>query len=683
MKQTKVKKFPVGDLEADAAAVSGDFGADYPEPFQDLIDSFQIHTWVYACANLIANAFASIDFLPYTRNGDAWDVDERHPFFELLQNPNPMMSGVEFKRLLSLSSKLTGNAFIVCDPAQSKQPKELWPLQPHKVKVVPDRQEFIGKYVYEVNGHSRPLDKESIIHFREATPTNLQYGQGSLSAVKNSVMTDIYADTWNRYFFQNAGRPDAILEGESNMDEKTQKRVAKAWIDTFSGTKNRARVAVLSGLKYHETNRAHKDMDFVNLRKMLREEILAAFGVPQSMVGILDQANYSNMKEQTKVFWTQTMIPEIRKFESIMTLRARQITGNQKTIIQADLSKVEALRADEQARASVAQTYFNMGIPLAQIVTALDLPFDIDELPEPKKEKPGEDTPDTPDTEDDGQDQAKGKRAKALETKGDVRAMIWKKFDRDVRPFEQGMESKMRAYFKAQRRRVLKKFDEHVDALIPRDGKGVKTDEDNVGLIFNFDVEKSLFGKSAEPWLRKTWAAFSIRTAERMRSGVRFDVDERALGDWLARKVLKLQQEVTVYTREQLSDEIVAGVRDAVAAGLSRSETIEQIRAGIEEVYEFAAEGRATRIARTEVIGAANAGSIETMKKLGAVAKEWLSSRDDLVRDTHEAMDGQRVKMNEPFISPDGESLQYPGDPSASPGEIINCRCTPLEIMEE
>jgi len=679
MKQPKVKKFPVGDLEADAT-VSGDFGAEHPEPFSDLIDAFSVHTWVYACANLIANAFASIEFLPYIQKGDAWAINESHAFRHLLEHPNPMMSGVEFKRLLSLSSKLTGNAFIVCDPPQTAKPKELWPLQPNKVTVLPDRTEFIGGYVYEVNGHSRPIDKDAIIHIRESSPANLQYGQGSLSAVKNAVMSDLHADAWNRSFFQNAARPDAVLEGDANMDAATQKRLAKNWINTFAGSKNRARVAVLSGLKYVEVNRTHKDMDFVNLRKMLREEVLAAFGVPQSMVGILDQANYSNMKEQTKVFWTQTMIPEIRKFESIMTLRAQQITGDSKTIIQADLSKVEALRADEQARALVAQTYFNMGIPLEQIVTALDLPFDTSKLPEPKET---EETEDTQDTEDDGQDQAKGKRAKALETKGDVRTMAWKKFDRDVRPFEQGMESKMRGYFKAQRRRVLKKFDEHVDALIPKDGKGIKTDEDNVGLIFNFDVEKALFGKSAEPWLRKTWAAFSIRTAERMRTGINFDVDERALGDWLARKVLKLQQEVTVYTRERLSDEIVAGVRDAVAAGLSRSETIEQIRAGIEEVYEFAAEGRATRIARTEVIGAANAGSIETMKKLGAVAKEWLSSRDDLVRDTHEAMDGQRVKMTEPFISPDGESLQFPGDPSASPGEIINCRCTPLEIMEE
>jgi len=38
------------------------------------------------------------------------------------------------------------------------------------------------------------------------------------------------------------------------------------------------------------------------------------------------------------------------------------------------------------------------------------------------------------------------------------------------------------------------------------------------------------------------------------------------------------------------------------------------------------------------------------------------------------AMDGVRVPLNENF-NVDGEMLEYPGDPSGSAGNIINCRC--------
>jgi HK97 family phage portal protein len=667
--KTKKKNFPVQAIELAAAGVSADTqGLPHPEEFDDLTEAFGIHTWVYACANLIANSFAMIEFLPYVQDKDgSWVVNEKHPFRKVLQHPNPNMSGVEFRRLLSLSSKLTGNAFIICEPKAPSQPQEMWPLMPEKVKVKMDATSFVSGYVYTVNGRTQTLPPERIIHIRESTPNSLQYGQGAMSAVKNAITSDLLADAWNRNFFFNSGRPDAVLESVEPISPDAQKRVLKAWQKMNQGSKNRGKTAVLSGVKYVEINRLHKDMEFVNLRKMLREEVLAAFGVPQSMVQVLDQANYSNMEQQTKIFWTQTMIPEIRKFESIMTLRARQITGDTNTIIQADLSKVEALRTDEQARANVAKTYIDMGVPLAQVIEALDLPFEL-----PDTTAPANDDPPANDT---------SKKQKAVKL-GSVRDVEWKKFDRDVRPFEQTLESRLRAYFNAQRKRVLAKFDAHAEEIVPSNGKAIKSDHDSVRAIFNFDVEKELLGRVSAKHIRAPYVAFAAKTAQKMGRGIDFNVDESALGAWITRKVMKLQQEATVFTREQLSDAIVESVRDAAASGLSQSETIDQIRERITEVYDFAATGRAERIARTEVIGASNAGALQAMKDLGAVGKEWLTSRDDRVRETHDAMDGQVVGVGESFLSPDGETLQYPGDQSAGPGAVINCRCTVVPKAE-
>lgn len=682
MIKKRKKEFPVQDMEARAAGVSSDYGVPHPEQFSDLIEAFSVHTWVYACANLIANAFSMIEFIPYKPGKDgSWEVNEKHPFRKILNHPNPNMSGMEFKRLLSLSSKLTGNAFIITEPGNTKAPLELWPLQPNKVQVTSDTKNFISGYVYTVNGDARKFSPDRIIHIREATPTNLQYGQGSLTAVKNAVTSDLLADAWNRFFFGNSARPDAVLESQTPLSDVEMKRAVLGWKKNHEGSKNVSRIAVLSGLKYIEVNRMHKDMDFVNLRKMLREEILAAFGVPQSMVGILDQANYSNMKEQTKTFWNQTMIPEIRKFESIMTMRAAQITGDTTTVIQADLSKVEALREDEASKAFIAQTYINMGVPLGQVVEALDLPFDIPADYVKPIENPYQAQP-----MDEEKAMVKKKDVPKDVQLGDPRAIEWKKFDRDVRPFEQQMESSLRAFFRSQGKRVLNKFAENLDVLVPKDGKGMKTEEDQVNYIFNFDVEKDILGRVVEKKIRDAYFAFAVRTANRIGvpgSGVTFNVDESEAGAWIARKVLKLQQEATRFTREQLSDALVEGVRDATATGLSRSETIDQIKERITEIYDFAANGRAERIARTEVIGASNAGSFQAMKQLGAVKKEWITSRDSLVRETHDQMDGQQVKIGDPFQSPDGGMLQFPGDPSGAPGEIINCRCSYAPIMED
>jgi uncharacterized protein with gpF-like domain len=59
--------------------------------------------------------------------------------------------------------------------------------------------------------------------------------------------------------------------------------------------------------------------------------------------------------------------------------------------------------------------------------------------------------------------------------------------------------------------------------------------------------------------------------------------------------------------------------------------------------------------------------------------KTWRAFIDEDTRDGHEAADNQTVHEGQPFIvqAPDGtlENLRWPGDPYASPGNIINCRC--------
>lgn len=92
---------------------------------------------------------------------------------------------------------------------------------------------------------------------------------------------------------------------------------------------------------------------------------------------------------------------------------------------------------------------------------------------------------------------------------------------------------------------------------------------------------------------------------------------------------------------------------------------------------------RAETIARTETHRILNQARQEALQQsldqagidAGNVTRTWVATDDDRTRDTHAEMDGQQVGMDEPFESPSGEQLMYPGDPDASPEETINCRC--------
>ena len=101
---------------------------------------------------------------------------------------------------------------------------------------------------------------------------------------------------------------------------------------------------------------------------------------------------------------------------------------------------------------------------------------------------------------------------------------------------------------------------------------------------------------------------------------------------------------------------------------------------------------RTEAIARTETIRASNAGSHALFQDWGVQRKEWLATHDGRARDTHlaaefhysEGGDPGPIPMDEAFVV-GGYSMMYPGDSElgAPPGEIVDCRCVTLPVVEE
>lgn len=110
-------------------------------------------------------------------------------------------------------------------------------------------------------------------------------------------------------------------------------------------------------------------------------------------------------------------------------------------------------------------------------------------------------------------------------------------------------------------------------------------------------------------------------------------------------------------------------------AGLSIPDTAKAIRVGMQE----ASPARAKLIARTELAGAVNGGSLASVQIVSAATgdryhKEWLvgfGARHPR-HETYTGLDGQKVGLDELF-DVGGEQLEYPGDPAGSPEEVCNC----------
>lgn len=131
-----------------------------------------------------------------------------------------------------------------------------------------------------------------------------------------------------------------------------------------------------------------------------------------------------------------------------------------------------------------------------------------------------------------------------------------------------------------------------------------------------------------------------------------------------------------------------AATRALTIANYLRTRIQEQVSAGGDNATILAnvlriinAKGSALRIARTETHTALERGAWEAARSLGVrVIKEWAALDDVNTRPDHAAADGQLREIEEPF-SVGGELMQYPGDPTASAKQVVNCRCTALYYL--
>lgn len=119
-------------------------------------------------------------------------------------------------------------------------------------------------------------------------------------------------------------------------------------------------------------------------------------------------------------------------------------------------------------------------------------------------------------------------------------------------------------------------------------------------------------------------------------------------------------------------------LRNELTQGILQGESVRKIAKRYERVLGMN-RNSAIRNARTATTSAQNGGrlrSYERAKEIGVqVRKMWMATVDGKTRHTHRMLDGQIKETNQPFVSESGYKLMFPGDPSAHPSELYNCRC--------
>jgi len=369
-----------------------------------------------------------------------------------------------------------------------------------------------------------------------------------------------------------------------------------------------------------------------------------------------------------------------------------------------DISGVKALQEDFSKKVETATKLSRMGFTSNEINQRLELGFDEDkpwrdswwvqqafvpvgeEFGQEEPEKPPVEEPEVGEGDEDDEQPVEIQPAAPAGDRqiSKARQLQWTRFTDRMSPIEGKFQGKIERFFWEIRRKSLRYL------LKYHDPEGLMREE--------FDEETRNMVKWVRPLYREALAA-GIRSAseevvealtelEEQKRGVKekglkatFSIDVDFLMDEdpeVLNYLMERIDRIGVGKRKegQLTETVRRQIVDALHEGMSKAESISELADRIKGKLKGNVS-RAKTIARTETISAANHGRNLTIKRSGFTRKLWITSGDELVRDTHRAMEAHpSVEMDEPWIV-GGCSLRYPCDYEAGcPSETINCRCT-------
>lgn len=174
----------------------------------------------------------------------------------------------------------------------------------------------------------------------------------------------------------NDARPGIMFIPENDLGTDQSQEFLDYWKENFQGSLNTNKPVMLPmQIKSVQTIERASLKDDVELRGSVRREICAAFGVPLSIAGAWDDANYQSAPEQRKSLYEDTLIPEAEQMSKDMERILLPFYGNPETQkIWFDAKKLLALAEDKQAKATALNSQLvSGGITLNQYREALDL----------------------------------------------------------------------------------------------------------------------------------------------------------------------------------------------------------------------------------------------------------------------------------------------------------------------
>jgi len=650
----------------------------------------QVASWTFIAVSAIADEVSTTELRLFDRKGN--EV-ENHPALNLIKKPNSLQGKTEFFWIGMIYYLIEGELPLFLD--NPKNPQTMLMLQPDRLTVNFDKEKIVSSYRYmRSDGTFEIIPAEQIIFLKIPSFLTPFRGKGISSYIVKTINLDRFLEDYANIFFYNSAVPSVTLETDEVLDDAVAKRLRAQFESRHKGVRNSHRAAILEqGLKLNKFGFNLSELMMDKMDDKTRDKILAAFKVPKSIVGIIEDVNRASAQTSDYVFARRAVKPRLMMLENQLNEFFLPMFSNSEGY---KFKFDDPVSKDVELDAKIHDIYLK-----DQVLTVNEVREEIGygeieggdkppKQPEPPTAEPQADDPPA----DEPPKKSKSKKNFESVLKDIVLGELRKKIKKEYTPeelnkywetktiftdrIEQEYNQKLASYWRTVKANVLfslknrKKLE--MKELIQSGMAEVS---------FDPETEAKVFAKISIPFFTDTIVHQSKITMNLIGLSGGLSDRDKLVKDNVQKQADKAAKSVTGTTKMQL---------ERVLSDWAKMEegNLADLHGMLKDYFDRTEITRVENIARTEISRSAGWATLQTYKEVGGIeAKKWLTAEDERVCPFCKKMDGKTIPLNDSFFKK-GDELKA-GDKtlnidyaSVKSYPLHNgCRCDLIPIFEK
>lgn len=587
----------------------------------------------------LARNIAQIGLHAYERVSD---VDRQrltdHPLGALLASPTPRTTQYRFLNTLVLDVSI----YDVFVGVKIRPEGSLRALQ----RVDPRRVTPIGSNPFDPDGFEirgqrskREVPADQVVFLRGYNPDDARWGSPPMEALRGLLSEGYAAEQWRAQLWRNQARAAGYLRRPLEAppwSEEAKNRFRDHWHAQYVGDGPEAGGTPIleDGMEWLSAAMKPVEAQYLEVRKLTREEVAAAYHVPLPMVGILDHATYSNIREQHKQLYQDCLGPWLQMIQQDLSLQLiPDFSGASRVYIEFNINEKLRGNFEEQAEhltSAIGGPYMTrnegrarLNLPQIDGGDELITPLNVIEggQPSPRDLVDSDDSP---------------PQLRAASRTLQVKARV-------SEAEEQRAVEVLDAYFRRQQRAVASRL-------------GAQKAHGKATLLDIYSPTRWIAELTAE--LFTLGLSVTVRAAKAVLRLLDLDSD----GYDVARTEGWIQEHAAA---------VAEAIETDTARDLTAALADPDPQKAIHDLFEGYATTRAPAVAVSETTALSGFGTEEAVEKSGRPATKTWRTTSGNPRASHARLNGESVPVGAEFSN----GARFPGDRSLPPGERLGCRC--------